>query len=336
MKKLIVRKDVIPFYLLIIFFSILSSLRGATSDTYNYKYVYDNIEYFFYNPSLFFEKTAMEIGFGWLAYIVSYLGFNFQVFLFIYSFFIFYFIGLAAKNLKINRIYVLLCYIPAFYFFHQWMQIRQGLAVAIVFYFVSLTILNKNFIKQFVFFILSISFHNIVFPFLLLINNYIGKVIEKIKINYYLKFFLLFILVILMCRFVSMYGVSYIDRIAGYASLEEERGLLHPANLRSYLLLVVFLIFRAKAKSELLDFLIILFGVGVGCRIGFYDFLILSGRLSTTLTFSEIFIIPMIVNSLFGKYLSYFLLLIYFLITLYITIEFQLPDIISQYFLPLS
>lgn len=337
MKNIVVLKETFLFIPIAIFFACISSLRGDTPDTYNYKIIYENIYNYSLIPSKFYEQTYMEVGYGYLAIISKTLNLDFRFFLFLYSLLIFIFIKKTANNFGINSFYSILCYLSTFYVYHQWMQLRQGLAVVLAFYFVSLIYNNKSFLKSCIYYGFAIISHNVVIPFGIIFLFYIKKtrsIYENNNFSFFLKLFFCFILVLVACRLVSFFAISQLDRVQTYAVLEESRSLLHPANLRGYILLLLFLIFRIK-NNNALNILLVLYATGIAIRIGFYDFLILSGRLSTVFTFAEIFIIPIILLAKFNKILAISLLFLYVFISGYLTANIQLPDILNQYFQPL-
>ncbi|MGG6743252.1 UNVERIFIED_CONTAM: EpsG family protein, partial [Acinetobacter baumannii] len=77
--------------------------------------------------------------------------------------------------------------------------------------------------------------------------------------------------------------------------------------------------------------------VGLSLRVAFYDFGILSGRLSNTFLLIEVFLMPMLLSSRLNKIYLYIYFLLYFLVIFYVTWTFQASEFIkNNYFLPLS
>ncbi|MFX5722653.1 EpsG family protein [Acinetobacter baumannii] len=333
----VVKKRSVLFIVIAIIFSFITAMRGNTPDTINYKSLYNEIDRISLNPSTFYDQTYMEYGFGLITAFFKYLNFDFSFFLFFYAFLTFIFIKKASDNFGINNVVVLFCYLPTFYFLHQWAQIRQGLAIAIAYYSISVAIKNEQHFKSFIFYIISVSIHNVATPFIIFFKNILFKLLIKLNKYYYIIAIILFISTILLCRIFSGISFDFSDRLSGYSTYEESRGLLHPVNLRAYALLLFFLLFRTKSNTNniILDFLILTYVIGVGIRLGFYDFLILSGRLGTIFTYSEIFIIPLILSLRFNKITGYIFAFIYFSISLYLSLFLQTPEIIDQYFQPL-
>ncbi|WP_180116289.1 EpsG family protein [Acinetobacter sp. YH12140] len=336
MKSITIRLTSLIYLPIVIFFSLIASLRGDTPDTYNYKIVYENIFSYSLAPSVFYGQTYMEVGFAYLAYPFKYFDLDFRYFLFFYSILIFYFIKKTSNNFNVNPVYVVLCYSSTFYFYHQWMQIRQGLAVVLGFYFLSLIYTNRRKILASLAMTSALFTHTVVSPFLfflILRQKKIKRFIDQDNYKFIFMIITLMFVSFAMCRFLMVYGISYIDRIQTYSTLEETRDLFHPANLRGLLLLVVFLIFRVR--NSILSVLIMVYAIGISFRFGFYDFLILSGRLSNIFCFAEIFIIPLILKLRFDRFFVTLLVIIYSLFSLYFTLELQLPNLIENYFSPL-
>ena len=332
----IVKMSSFLYILFSLFFILIATFRGMTRDTDVYKEVYNNILYYPLGVSEFYSITGMELGYGVLAYPFKYLDLPFIIFLFFFSFLTFFFIGKAANNFKINSFFVLICYFPVFFANHQLMQIRQGLAVATVYFALSILMSSEKKVKAYLFFTFSVFFHNVAFVFLLFLSKKINTFIANKK-YFIMKIIFIFIFTIIFCRFITLFDfLTITDRIANYSGSEyaEERSIFHPVNIRAFLLLVLFVLFRLK-DSIIYNFLLLLNTIGVAIRFGFYDFLILSGRLSTIFTFSEIFLISFLLCNRMRLPYAYLFLFLYFIFSLYLNLVYQVPFIIDDYFKPL-
>lgn len=332
----VVKKRSIIYILIILVFSFITAMRGNTLDTINYKILYDTIDFIPLDYRTFYDRTYMEFGYGLLNAFFKFLNFDFRVFLFFYAFITFIFIKQAADNFGANSVLVLFCYLSTFYFIHQWIQIRQGLSIAIAYYAVSVLVNRNQNIKFSIFYIIAISIHNVAAPFIIFFKNILFRLANYLGRYYYWVALILFVSTIVACRLFFSVGLGLSERLVRYAESEESRSLLHPVNLRAYLFLILFLCFRPRENvNKILDFLILINVMGVGIRLGFYDFLILSGRLGTIFTYSEIFIIPLLLSLRFKASSKIIFAFLYFVISLYISIVLQTPDIIEQYFKPL-
>ncbi len=337
-KVLYCYKNTLLYYFLTSFFVFLAAFRGATRDTPIYKFVYDNVYNFPLVSSKFYDRTGMEIGYGYLSYLFNELNLPFSAFLFFISALTFFFIKKASDNFEVNSVYVLICYIPVFFANHQLMQIRQGLVLAIGYYFLSAVLVNKNKLLAYFSFVFGLLFHNVILVFLLFINNYINKIIGTNHIRLACKIICVVCIVFLFCRVLTNFEILQLtDRISNYSDSEYsgERSFFHPANLRSIFLLLFFVIFKPQKENFIYNFLVVFYAAGVGFRFGFYDFLILSGRLSTVFTYSEIFLVPILLTLKLNKLSAFLILLIYFFLNLYINLVFQVPFVLDDYFKPL-
>ncbi|WP_180138626.1 EpsG family protein [Acinetobacter sp. YH12043] len=333
----IVRRDFIPYWVVASLFALIVAFRGGTRDTDVYAYIFNTINNYSLGIKSFYDSTGVEVGYGYLAKIFFNLGFSFTIFSLFISFVTFLFIKKASDNFKANSFLVLLCYIPVFFANHQLMQIRQGLAVAAVFFSLSLLLANKSKLKGLFFFLFGAFFHNVVVLIYLFNLSLVRKILTIKKIKFSIKILLLVVAVFVVCRLFSSLGLIFLtDRISNYSntSYSEERSILHPVNLRSVILLLIFVFFRPK-NNKIFDYLTIIYSIGVGLRFGFYDFLILSGRVSTLFTYAEIFLIPLILKEKFNKFMVMILVFIYFLLSLYINLVIQVPFVLDDYFKPI-
>lgn len=322
--------------------SLFVSLRGDTPDTYIYKRIFDNVQNYSFIPSVFYLQTGVEIGYGYLAYLTSLFSSSHIPLFFIISFLTFYSLYKSARLISVSYIYILLCYLPTFFIPHQLLQIRQGLSAAIV-YLAIIYFIDSKRLKPFILWIIAISFHTISWSisWVFLIPQ---KLINKLKIysnKHPIVYFLIIILIsIIAARLLLQILPDINDRIGGYSESEQyasNRSFLHPANLRIYLLFTFFLSHNKYLKDNKIYFVFLtLYSMGLGFRVGFYDFLILSGRLGSYFTYSEIFLVPIVVSVYKGKMVRNTILLMYFLISLYIGLSFQYSDIIESYFMPLT
>jgi hypothetical protein len=152
---------------------------------------------------------------------------------------------------------------------------------------------------------------------------------------------LILVMVILARAFMSLEVIAALGRLSVYAVDEEysaSRELWGPANIRAVALLILFV---AAASPRLLRsrpyaLMLGLYGAHVGIRLGFYDFAILSGRLSTSLSFVEIFMLPLLVRdrirSVPGRQAIAWG---YFLLHAIATLGTQVPYLIDDYLTPL-
>lgn len=330
--KLIVKKDFLLFISFSLFLSLIVGFRGNTRDTIVYYNVFKHIsEFDLLNPSTFYNQTGMEIGFGWYSQIISLFSGTIVLVFWSWSLWTFYSLYLVTQKIKIKFIWVLLLYISSGYFLiWQFMQIRQGLAVPLAFYAISMFIINKN--KLFFVFLslLSIAIHQsaliIIFcgMFCSLFSHYHKMGILRFKIFS----LLLFLVLILLNKLIFINVLNILsERISSYSEiyLNVENGLRLP-DVKALIILLILMFFSTENmySNKVYQTFYLMFVIGVACRIGFIDLPILSGRFASALTFSEIFILPFI----FYRFKSLGVTFIIFFIALQAisTYGFQVPD----------
>ena len=120
--------------------TLLIALRGDTRDTFNYLEVYRSLTSFPWSPTEFQDEYFMEWGFGILASLTKQLAIPPEGLFFIVSALTFLAIAKASKRLGLEPWSALPFYLGTFFLTQQFMQIRQGLAVAIAFWAISIII----------------------------------------------------------------------------------------------------------------------------------------------------------------------------------------------------
>lgn len=330
-----------------IFLAFIVTFRGKTRDTIVYKYVYENLEYMnLGSVSGFYSNSGMEIGYGYLSYIVSILFDDYRVVFFIISFSILYCLYKVSLYLRINIIVFFLVYITNYYFvMQQFMQIRQGLSTALVFYG-ALLFFNKKYYSSLGLFIIACLFHQTAFAFVFFFIGYLltKSFFERYRGNL-LVYISIIIGVILVCKSILFIIPDYFVRVASYTDSDYSQ-VLSPfrlTSLRFYLLFIFFQIFLCfffknkpqdnlyKNESLFLVFLLVTYAVGLGIRIGFNDFAILSTRLSEFFLFAEIFLTSFIF-SYKRTDLKFLILFVLYLIAQIFILVNQLDYVFIDYF----
>ncbi|MFK8268148.1 EpsG family protein [Capnocytophaga cynodegmi] len=343
--KLIIKRKLLLFLLLSIFVSSIVGNRGATRDTEAYYSVFKNIKNLdLLNPLKFYIVTGMEIGFGWYSFIISlFTNSNFILF-FVFSFLTFYIIYKISEKITTKYIFVILLYLSSGYFFlQQFMQIRQGLATPLALYAVALFVKeNRISLKFTLLSLLSISFHQVALPVILMgISSSLTFTREReISIN---KFRILCVVGLVIFVFLSKVFLSSIlinlsSRVETYSKSAEyaaELGLFRLPNIKAFFtyLFILFFMNEKAYQNKLFVVFFVLFTLGLAFRIGFSDFAILSGRFATAFSFTEIFLLPFIFNRFKQGKIMFALFIATQAIATYV---YQAPFIIEDYFKPLN
>lgn len=332
------------YFILFLPIALLVGLRGATPDTAVYYNLFKDVDsYDLKNYYNYYLESGVELGWGLYSKIIIQFTDNSAILFSLFSALIFYFIYKTTDILKLNYLHTLVFYIPTGYFFmQQFMQIRQAFSVSVAIY-ASLLLLNNKFAKSLIFFILAFLFHQMSLSIIIisLIYYFVSRNIDVSKSLFLFRLynFLIIFLGFLVIEFIlKNYVIGQVSRLEAYSETNEygkSVGFFSPANIKNYLL---FIIFMALTNEKLIAnknyvFLFYIFTIGLTIRIGFYDFAILSGRLSNVFLYVEIFLLPFIFNSRFKVELKYFLMLIYFLLIISITWFFQASEYLeTSYF----
>ena len=282
---------------------------------------------------------------NWVGVCIQKLFHFFQIALFfIFSFLTFYFIYKTCDVIKLRFVYVMCFYLPTgFFLMQQFMQIRQGFAVPVVIYASFLYLENRK-KSSIIFFVLAFLFHQAIIAYILIFIIFLffyKRVFEQGKISSFKIYMIsVFLVGILLARAVFM-PLSFFDRLQAYSSstgYSESVSLLGLANIKFYLEFVFILLFMHKKdlNDKFLIFMIFIFTIGLAIRVAFFDFAILSGRLSNVFLFIEIFLMPYFIYKRFSKLVLFITLALYFLVIGYISWNFQVAEYLADsYFSPL-
>lgn len=335
------------YLILILPIVFLVGIRGATPDTQVYYNIFKNINnYDLMSFSLFYSETGVEVGWGWYSKFISLFTDSSIVLFTIYSFFIFLLLYKISEIINIKFIYIMAFYLPTgFFFMQQFMQIRQALAVPLVIY-AAILFLNNNKNKSILFFILAIMFHQISIAFILffLLYFFINK---NYPFGYSINRFLTLNVLILISGFflarvvLLPLAASFFDRLIAYSDTEyaENVGYFSLANVKFYIEFILILFFTNKKAltNKYYVFFVFSFTAGLTLRLAFFDFAILSGRLSNAFLFVEIFLIPMLLLFRLKIFYFYIYTFLYFCLLLYVTWFYQASEYLKDaYFIPLN
>ncbi|MGK8818244.1 EpsG family protein [Acinetobacter baumannii] len=340
------RLNTIIFLIISSIFSLIVGMRGNTNDTYTYYFIFKNVDsYDLMNYSDFYSRTGVEVGWGLYSKIISLFS-NSEVVLFtIFSLLTFYFIYKTSDIIKLKFIYVMCFYLPTgFFLMQQFMQIRQGFAVPVVIYASFLYLENKK-LLAILFFSLAVLFHQTVIVYILflfvflLFYKYFFE--ENKPLNFKIYMISILLLGIIFSRVVFLpLALSFFSRLQSYANTDyaESVSLLGLANIKFYIEFIFILLFMNKKdlNDKFLIYMIFIFTIGLAIRIAFFDFAILSGRLSNVFLFIEIFLMPYFIYKRFSKMVLFLSLLFYFILVGFISWNFQVAEYLADsYFSPL-
>lgn len=340
-----IKRKSATFFIISLIASLVVGFRGNTNDTQDYYDVFRGISKLpIGNPIQFYLDTGMEIGFGWYAYVIHAFTSSSVVLFSIFSFMSFYLIYKTAKILEINYLYPAFLYLTSAYFFIlQFMQIRQGLAVCLAIFSVVYAIKNGFKLLQLLLIGVAISLHQsaaflLIFciPFFSARSFFlVSHKFEKITGWAYLLalvFFFKFVLLNMLINFSSRLK-SYADS----GTYNEAIYLLSLPNIRTFLILVALIYFSSKVLNKNIYFRFFLFMMytALAVRIGFSEFAIMSGRLSTAFSYVEIFAVSMLLMDRLKPIPRIISLLVVCVSQLVVTLKFQAPYLFELYFEPI-
>lgn len=334
------------FFIVATVLAFIVGSRGATPDTQIYLNIFKNIDkYPLYSLSAFYEESSIELGFGWILYTISFITNSPTILFTIISFSIFTILYLTTKKLNLNPLLILAVYISSSYFIYlQFMQIRQGISSLLALYIalnlINLSRKNCSILNIFILLALSILCISIHQSSILLLILAIFYIVSLNK-NFSLRLFkLILVSIILFFSTLSSFLLELItplsQRLMDYKISEYNYNLpiISMINIKSLMIFFIILFFMNKElyKSSSFKFLVFIFTVSFSFRLGFYDFAILGGRLASTLSIVEIFILPQIILSLRPPFKI--LLVPYIVMQAYISYIIQVPYLVQTYFTP--
>ncbi len=343
---LTVKKNFLWFLLLSVPLALIVGNRGDTNDTFTYYSIFKNINYYILtNFSDFYLETGVELGWGLYSKFISFFSNSAVVLFSVFSLLTFYFIYKTCDIIKLKFIYVMCFYLPtSFFLMQQFMQIRQGFAVPVAVYASFLYLNNRKFISI-LFFILAFLFHQTIIVYILFFLAFLfvyEKIFKQVKIlNFKIYMLSVLLLGIIFARIIVMpLALSFFDRLQAYSSTgySESVSLVGLANIKFYLefIFILFFMHKKDLNDKFLILMIFVFTIGLAIRIAFFDFAILSGRLSNVFLFIEIFLMPYFIYKRFSKIVLLTTLVLYFLIIGFISWNFQVAEYLADsYFYPL-
>lgn len=339
--KFSVNKDFLSYFVLVVPISLIVGLRGQTRDTIVYYEIFKNIySYDLLEIVNFYQITGMEILFGWYSQVIRLFSSSASLMFWGWSFSIFVFLYLISQRARRSSLWTFLLYISSGYFvIWQFMQIRQGLAVVLALYAIVFFVQERKCLLLFFLTLLSIATHQVAGIIILCgLCSIIFTHQSKMSLTQFklCSIFLLLGIVIFNKFIIINVLVFFSERVFLYSeySVGVESGLRLP-DIKALLTFIILLIFTSQKmyQDRVYKTFFLLFIFGLACRIGFMDIPILSGRFASALTFSEIFLLPMIFFR-FKKYGKY-LLLLFVIIQAVFTYGFQVPeDFYQSYFYP--
>ncbi|HIF9122705.1 TPA: EpsG family protein [Photobacterium damselae] len=246
------------------------------------------------------------------------LDFTFITFAFISVFFIFYII---TKDSRLAFLSVLIYFSHAF-LNKEMIQIRAGLASALLFVAISFQAHNKNKIS-FIYIMLAGCFHSSALVALIpYFFNVLLKEDNLKKISVFLLLlsccFYIFNIPVVIIQSLDALGIlpSGVNNYIEWSLYNYDLGLLNPNTIKQ--IIIIFLALYYYSNNKLYSTYYCYFLIGVCWLISFSSIAILAARISSILTISELILVPMIIQkSVKNRILiSWFFIFIYMIMFL--------------------
>lgn len=272
----------------------------------------------------------IEISFIYIAEISNLILNNNSIILFL----IYAFIGVSLKLYAIKSLshfifYSLVIYISNYFILHEMIQIRAGVASALILLSV-IPIYERSFTRFFILVGIATLFHYSSFIFIFLYflrRDHLNKTFFILLIlSSYAIYFILTRLDLI--GFISNYipFVGILDKLATYQDVEDRFVLnvfgLYP--LTRILILLFFLYFSRYIHSYNKYFYILLkmYGLGIFAYIALAIYPHISVRIGYTLLLSEIVLIPCLIYTIKGYYTSRLIVILYGFLAFFLNVFF--------------
>ena len=321
----------------------VAGLRGDTRDTDLYISVFDAVDAFPWDPIEFYAEHGMEWGYALASWLVKGMGLGPTALFVVISAATCYFIARAALNVGLRPFEPAPFYVGSFFLLQQLMQIRQGLGSAFALWIVTLIAARRQSAWTGGAQVLTGAMIHLTAILPMLGAHVLRRLMPRpTRAGVAMWAATIALAAFVLARvFMSFDLIAELGRLSVYAEDETysaARGLLAPPNVRAFLFLLLF-VWAASAAllhSRAYVLMVGLYAAHVGMRFGFFDFLILSGRLSTVLGFVEILLLPMLLRARVRRPGTRWAIgLAFMALQGAATLGIQAPYLLDDYFTPL-
>lgn len=328
---LVVKKENLFYFftlVMILISAFIAAFRGGTYDTTIYKHFFEKNE-FSANPVELYNSSGMEYGFAIINLIFLKLGFSYKVLFFFITFLFGYFFIKASDNFSISKFDSFLILLSYYWCLFMLIQMRQGFALSIAYYSLSLFQINKK--KFLLFFIFAITIHLSVLYLLIPISlMFYPKLVEsRFKLLWVLL--LIFLFLYLISRQLQYWGIAKIDYYLNNPLYNNNTSLLSLDKIKSFIIFFLsFFLLDFKNRNHIM--LTLIAGLAFVSRYAFSSVEVLAGRFTVSLSIVEIFILPLIFHHYIkNNILRRSLIVLYCIFSLYILLYFKHPHILELY-----
>lgn len=322
---------------------LLVAMRGDTRDTANYIDIFWSTVDFPASPFDYYEQFGVEWGFGLLSWLIGMSGLGPTTLFAVISGATFFFIRRTACLLGLSFYEVMPFYLGSFFLTQQLMQIRQGFGVALAFWAVVAFVSARTWTPLLLSAAVASVAHVVAVlpPLAALLLRARLPVTRRWEIAAFTVGLIAIstVAALLVTRIELLESVEKLSLYIADDEYGSARSLFDPANVRAAVICALLVLACGSGtllRSRPYQLLLGLYALHLGLRIGFIDFQILSGRLSTALGFGEVFLIPMALRiSVTSASLRAFLAIAYLAVQVATTLMLQTPYLVDDYFTPL-
>lgn len=303
---------------------LFAGLRGQSVDRdyINYQEFFaliPEIQYFFLDPSTYFEAVSIEPSFMLIASVIKAFFYNgLPLVIFLYALFSVFLKVKVMIKISDYPLLSFLLYFTTVFFLQDMTQIRVGIALCFAFLSI-IAIEERQLVKFSVYILLGVFFHySIIFfaPFYFIDRKNINKT--------------LYVLVIVVPVFLYFTGFNPLEFLLLFdlgiftnklqAYVEMQKWLKEDMNMFNFnilfqIILSVLFVFKAeKSKNEYAIILTKIFAVGIAVFYIFSFSPIIAFRSSELLTSVQIFLLPIIISTFKHKALGEVLVIMFALL----------------------
>jgi hypothetical protein len=270
--------------------SLLASTRYADNDYFNYEEMFSQVPDVWSFSSAAISEIHGETGFLLLMSVAKTIGFSFQGCLALIATVTVALVAVATWRLSYFPLASMLLYYSHVFLLREMMQIRAGLAVAVIIFTFSI---SEGIWKRIVAILLAATFHSgalIVLPFYL----FFQKRVFRWRLFLILFFVALAFSVVGVAKpltdFLASVGVlpAAVAQYVGWEGYNDRINVLvSPVTWKAFFVLYALRNVTEKELGRSLGAIRNLYACGLIFFLSFSDFAILAGRLSTFLFFGE-------------------------------------------------
>ncbi len=271
--------------------------------------------------------SPYEVGYKYISILIKTFTNNVDIFFIVISFLALFFIYKSLQKYSEFIILGLMVYFVRFYFLRDWNQIRAGVSLAMILYSIEY-VAKKDFRRFLIIWLLAVSFH--ISALIFLPFYFIGR--KKITIS-----------IMISCCLCVFILHQYVDKATMASFLIDNMQMDSTytkgeyAKLKSlsdgifiYRSFILFILYAygnlLRNKVKYFDVFRNCYLMGLIVSIIFFDFNVISGRLSSVFDTVEVILVPAIIYLFKPKIFGYIMILAFISILYYMNVIVRLAN----------